>query len=356
MQRLLLALTGALGAAGILAGQAPGAAFKLGTFERDGRAFIGVVVDNDRTAIDLAAANAAYETRNPARPKVAIPADMRALIERYDALRGRIAEIVADAPRAGGASHPVASLKTAPPLQPLVMLNAAVNYTEHAEEMAGRGGPPPSPTAAPKEIPGMWMRRGDDLRPNPYLFLKAPTVITGSGAPIRIPPGRDQIDWECEFTVVIGKRAARIAAAAAPDVIFGYTMMNDVSDRGGRADGRHGSDWLIGKSHDTFAPLGPYITPREFIKDPQKLRVQFTLSGKPMQDSSTSRMIHTVYELVHYASNILTLQPGDVIATGSPAGVGVARKPPVFMKPGDVAVCTIEGVGSLSNPVTAGGS
>jgi 2-keto-4-pentenoate hydratase/2-oxohepta-3-ene-1,7-dioic acid hydratase in catechol pathway len=137
----------------------------------------------------------------------------------------------------------------------------------------------------------------------------------------------------------------------AADYIFGYTLQNDVSDRAGRGDNRHGSDWLIGKSHDTFAPFGPYIVPKEFIKDPQKLPIRFTLSGTLMQDSNTERMTHNVYELVHFASNILTLRPGDAISTGSSAGVGSARTPPIFMKHGDVAVCQVERVGTLTNPV-----
>ena len=170
-----------------------------------------------------------------------------------------------------------------------------------------------------------------------------------AGESIRLPVGRTQIDWECELGVVIGTRASRVDAARAHDVIFGYTIENDVSDRGGRGDTRHGSDWLIAKSHDTFAPMGPFIVPKEFIADPQKLNVTFLLNGQVMQSANTSLMIHAVVEQVSYASHILTLRPGDVIATGSPAGVGSARTPPIFFKAGDVAECTYEGVGTLRN-------
>jgi 2,4-diketo-3-deoxy-L-fuconate hydrolase len=151
---------------------------------------------------------------------------------------------------------------------------------------------------------------------------------------------------------VIGREADHVPLARAADYIFGYTLENDVSDRGGRGDDRYGSDWLIGKSHDTFAPMGPFIVPKEFAGDPRKLNVKFTLNGQLMQDASTALMIHDVFEQVTYASNILTLRAGDVIATGSPAGVGSARKPPIFFKPGDVSVCTYEGIGTLTNPVT----
>jgi len=178
-----------------------------------------------------------------------------------------------------------------------------------------------------------------------------PSAITGNNDPIILPAGRTNIDWECELTVVIGRTAKNVTADKAADYIFGYTLENDVSDRGGRGDPRHGSDWLIAKSHDTFAPTGPFVVPKEFVADPQKLAVKFTLNGQLMQDSSTSAMIHGVYELVAYASHITTLRPGDVIATGTPPGVGSGRTPPIFLKAGDVASCSYEGVGTLTNPV-----
>jgi 2-keto-4-pentenoate hydratase/2-oxohepta-3-ene-1,7-dioic acid hydratase in catechol pathway len=183
------------------------------------------------------------------------------------------------------------------------------------------------------------------------MFMKSPSIVIANGESIRLPSGRDQIDWECELGVVIGRTADHVPIDRAGDYIFGYTLENDVSDRGGRGDTRHGSDWVIGKNHDTFAPMGPFIVPKEFVADPQNLQVSFTLNGKLMQDANTSLMIHTVVEQVSYGSHILTLRPGDVIATGSPAGVGSARKPPIFFKPGDVSVCTYEGIGTLTNPV-----
>jgi 2-keto-4-pentenoate hydratase/2-oxohepta-3-ene-1,7-dioic acid hydratase in catechol pathway len=153
--------------------------------------------------------------------------------------------------------------------------------------------------------------------------------------------------------IVVGRVAKDVPLAQARNHIFGYTLEQDISDRGGRGDTRHGSDWLIAKSHDTFAPLGPFIVPKEFVPDVQKLKVTFTLNGQVMQDANTSLMIHTVDELMSFGSNILTLRPGDVIATGSPAGVGSARTPPIFLKAGDKTVCTYEGVGTLTNPVEA---
>jgi 2-keto-4-pentenoate hydratase/2-oxohepta-3-ene-1,7-dioic acid hydratase in catechol pathway len=212
-----------------------------------------------------------------------------------------------------------------------------------------------APARPPGPIPGIWQRKEGDTRHNPYLFLKSRSAVIADGETIRIPPGRDRIDWECELSVVVGRTASRVSVERAAEFIFGYTLQNDVSDRGGREDGRHGSDWLIGKSHDTFAPLGPFVVPREFVPDPQKLAIRFTLNGRVMQDSSTDRMTHSVAEVLSYASHIMTLSPGDVISTGSPAGVGTARSTPIYMKPGDVAVCSIERIGVLTNPVGAAG-
>jgi 2-keto-4-pentenoate hydratase/2-oxohepta-3-ene-1,7-dioic acid hydratase in catechol pathway len=336
---------------------AKAAPYKLGTFELQGRTFVGLVLD-DAAVVDIGAANAALEKGHPAWPKRKAPADMKDLIARYDAdglkerLHAMAGELTANhAPYV----HDLKALKVRPPIvYPETMLNAAVNYTEHDTEMAGRASAPsPTPAAPSHSAPGLWERRPDDTRGNPYLFLKPRSAVIADGETIRIPPGRDQTDWECELLLVIGRRASHVSLEKANDYVFGYSMENDVSDRGGRGDNRMTPDWLVGKAHDTFAPQGPFIVPKEFVPDPQKLGIQFRLSGRLMQDSNTDRMTHGVLELLQYASNILTLQPGDVISTGSPAGVGSARNPPIFMKPGDVAACTIERIGTLTNPVAA---
>jgi 2-keto-4-pentenoate hydratase/2-oxohepta-3-ene-1,7-dioic acid hydratase in catechol pathway len=338
--------------------------FKLGTFEQGDRRFVGIVV-KDATVIDFTQADAAL--KSPAS-KVAAPADMKDLIARYDAgVRVRINEILqfllnTKAPAGAPLSyvHDLKSLKTLPPIMyPTTMLNVAVNYRAHAAEMAGgattqaggtaQGDALPGTTSAP----GIWERKPDDKRWNPYMFFKSPTVVIANGEAIRLPIGRTNIDWECELGVVVGRTADHVPAERAREFIFGYTLENDVSDRGGRGDTRHGSDWVISKNHDTFAPMGPFIVPKEFVPNPQSLPVKFTLNGQLMQDANTSFMIHSVDELVSYGSHILTLRPGDVLATGSPAGVGSARKPPIFLKAGDLSVCTYEGIGTLTNPVVA---
>ena len=244
--------------------------FKLGTFEHQGRTFLGLVLA-DQTVIDLAAANAALEKSHPTWPKLKPPSDMKELIARYetDGIKERLHALARERAAVGGPGpfvHERKALKVRPPIpQPETMLNAAVNYTEHEAEMAGRpaAAAPPSasqspatqsPSNQPRSAPGLWSRRPDDTRHNPYLFPKLRTAVIADGEPIRIPPGRDQIDWECELAVVVGRRASHVPLERAADHVFGYTLENDVSDRGGRGDSRHGSDWLVGKSHDTFAP------------------------------------------------------------------------------------------------------
>jgi len=330
--------------------------FKLGTFERQGRAFVGIVL-RDSVVIDLGAAHAAITS--PAST-VAAPTDMKDLIARYDTgLRQRIADIV----RTVGDTRPayvydLGALEILPPVTPTTMLNVAVNYREHDLEMARRQGDARTATAG--EAPagttsatGIWERKTGDTRWNPFMFIKLPAAIAAHGESVRMPVGRTQIEWECELGVVIGRPAARVAEARALDYVFGYTLENDMSDRGGRGDTRFGSDWLVTKNHDTFAPLGPFILPKEFIRDIGNTGMKFVLNGEVLQEGTTAQMIHTVQEQVVYASNIVTLRPGDVIATGTPPGVGSARTPPILLKAGDRMECSYDGVGTLTNPVVA---
>ena len=361
MTRLMLGLLTACTAAGALANAQAPTPYKLGTFERNGRAFVGIVL-RESLVLDFAAAHAAIRT--PAST-VAAPVDMKDLIVRYDAgLRARIVDIVRSVEAAGATRPPYAydlrAVKILPPIMyPTTMLNVAVNYTEHDREMSTlrdqvtTQGAPTLGGALPgtRSAPGIWERAANDQRWNPYMFMKSPAAIIADGEAIRLPPGRTQVDWECELGVVIGRQATRVPLAQSPAYIFGYTIENDVSDRGGRGDTRYGTDWVVSKNHDTFAPMGPFITPKEFISDPQKLAIRFVLNGQVMQEANTSLMIHGVFEQIVYASNIMTLRPGDVIATGTPAGVGSARKPPVYFKAGDRSVCTYERVGTLTNPV-----
>jgi 2-keto-4-pentenoate hydratase/2-oxohepta-3-ene-1,7-dioic acid hydratase in catechol pathway len=317
----------------------------------------------DSQVVDIAAANAAFETADPTAAKLAPPADMKALIARYDAeWKPRLASIarnVAAATSAPTYATSITGLRVHPPVRPSLILNAGGNYVEHTEgiaaqqQRAGAAAEKPSPA---RSAPGIWDRPAGDTRDNPYLFQKSATVVTGPNDPIVMPRGRTNIDFECEFSLVIGKPAKYVTVANAGEHIFGYTVQIDVSDRGGRGDRKMGgSDWLVGKNHDTFGPLGPFIVPKEFVKDPMNIRHTFTLNETVMQDSNTSRMGHNVFELLSYASNILTLNPGDVIAGGSPAGTNIERAEPRWMRAGDTAICAIEGIGTQRHGVVAEG-
>lgn len=225
---------------------------------------------------------------------------------------------------------------TAPLLYPANLLAAAANYRMHAAEM----------DVARNIVPG---------RDAPYLFAKsARSGIIGTGEEYRIPPGRDRIDWEGELGVVIGEPTLRVSTDEALDRVFGYTVVFDVSDRGGRfrEDPMFpGPDWFSGKSGDRAAPMGPFITPTEFLPDPQSLSLVTRVDDRVVQDGTTADMIWTVAHLVSYASSIMTLQPGDVIATGTPDGVGSARNPPEFLEAGQTVHIEIKGIGTLSTPI-----
>jgi 2-keto-4-pentenoate hydratase/2-oxohepta-3-ene-1,7-dioic acid hydratase in catechol pathway len=180
------------------------------------------------------------------------------------------------------------------------------------------------------------------------IFNKLPSSLSAHGAPIVLPEISSQVDYEAELAVVIGRRAKRVSEADALRHVFGYTMINDVSARDLQfGDGQ----WVRGKGLDGFAPLGPFITSRDEIEDVQSLKIEGLLNGEVMQSSNTSKMIFNVAYLVSYISQGITLEPGDVIATGTPEGVGIFRKPPVLLKPGDVFEVVIEKLGTLRNPV-----
>ncbi|MEX2467996.1 MAG: fumarylacetoacetate hydrolase family protein [Gemmatimonadota bacterium] len=321
--------------------------YKLGMFRDGGRTFVGVVLD-DAVVVDLSRADAAA------------PPTLEALIAAWDdSWAERIASLAAAARRSPPAyAFPLDHLTTLPPLgDPDVILMAARNYVEHAEEMAAVGRTSGTTSVIDENVrvglPGIWTRDAGDERPNPYLFPKLKTSLSANGDPIVLPPGRPNIDFECELIAVIGRTTRRVSVDDALDHVFGYMAMVDVSDRQERADGRYGSDWFMGKSHDSFGPSGPFVVPAEFVGDPQDLDVGYTLNGEVMQDANTRLMVHTVRDLVSFASHITTLGPGDMVGSGTPGGVGEGRTPPVYLQDGDRSACTIERIGTLRNPVVA---
>ena len=217
----------------------------------------------------------------------------------------------------------------APVPRPGKIVCIGLNYQEHSGEIG---------MAAPKA---------------PAIFSKFPSCVIAPGEPIVIHASSEQVDYEAELAVVIGRRATHVAAERAYDYVLGYTAFNDVTAR----DFQFGDvQWQRGKSCDTFAPMGQTIVTTDEIPDPHTLRITLTLNGAVMQDSNTSQLIFRVPQLIEFITRSITLEPGDVIATGTPPGVGFARKPPVFLKSGDVVEVGIERIGALGNPVTAGAS
>jgi 2,4-diketo-3-deoxy-L-fuconate hydrolase len=224
-----------------------------------------------------------------------------------------------------------------PLLYPRKLICIGTNYFDHIAEMGGSGRAPT----------------------HPYSFFKPPTTtLVGSGAPVTLPKHAQLIDWEVELAVVIGQRVYDVRGDVAMQAIAGYSVLNDISSRDMLRDwladpvmSAIGLDWVVSKAYDGFAPMGPLITPAEFVSDPQQLRITMTVNGQVKQDSSTANMVFSVREIVEHLAAIMTLEPGDVIATGTPAGVGFAKRPQEFLQPGDTMIAEVEGLGRLETHV-----
>lgn len=327
--------------------------FKVGTFEIDGSPTVGIVL-RDSLIVELDAANLVLE-RDSAYPQIPLPADMLELISRYDyGLKRRLYEIVNHLVASDSLGddrpdyvHDVGDLRTLPPIMyPGKILNAAVNFYSHVEE------------AGTEEERTEARRLRREQRGVPYLFIKPSRgAVVGNGDDIVIPHGRNRTDWEVELGAVIGKTAKYVPANDAEEHIFGYMVTLDISDRGGRPPGgaRFTLDWFVGKGHDTFAPQGPWIVPKEFYGNPMEiLRQTLSVGGEQMQEATAGDMIHSLWEMVEYASSIITLYPGDVINNGTSGGVGMGtavRGAQRFLQPGEVIEATIDGIGTLRMPV-----
>jgi 2,4-didehydro-3-deoxy-L-rhamnonate hydrolase len=226
---------------------------------------------------------------------------------------------------AEGPPRPLDSVRVLPPIPvPGKIVGVGLNYREHITE-----------TGAP-------------LPAEPPLFAKFANSLIAHREPIRVPDATAEPDWEAELGVVIGRRASRVATADALDHVAGYLCLNDVSARDLQT--RTGQ-WMHGKAIDTFLPAGPWLTTADDVPDPQALRIRSLINGEVMQDSSTADMIWSVAELVAFLSEVMTLEPGDLIATGTPPGVGSARAVPRWLQDGDEVTIEIEGLGSIVNPV-----
>lgn len=284
---------------------------KLATFSADGRTSIGVVIGN--AIVDIAGDG--------------VPNTMEALL----ALDGTVMAAVRRAAD-NGTAVPLASVHLhAPVLRPRKYFGIAANYQSHIDEVLA---------ANPDYVPPVFQR----------WFVKLPTSINGPYDPIPLPPESSQLDYEVELAIVIGKTCRRVAAEDAADVIAGYTICNDISVR----------DWqkrsptiMLGKSFDGHGPLGPWIVTPDEIGDPHNLRISCTVNGEVRQNGSTSEMINNCFEQIAYLSTVCTLEPGDVIATGTPFGTGGSMKPPRFLAVGDIVRCEIEKIGAIEAVIEA---
>jgi 2-keto-4-pentenoate hydratase/2-oxohepta-3-ene-1,7-dioic acid hydratase in catechol pathway len=194
---------------------------------------------------------------------------------------------------------------------------------------------------------------GAPIPKEPILFSKYVSSLIGHEDTIILPAVSQEVDYEAELVIVIGKRGKNIAANAAKDYVAGYAVGHDVSARDWQLK-KDGKQWMVGKTFDTFAPVGPFLVTANEVADPHNLPIRLRLNGQTMQDSNTNQMIFGVGETLAYLSQVFTLEPGDLIFTGTPPGVGFARKPQVFLKGGDVVEVEIEGLGVLRNKVVQG--
>jgi len=331
--------------------------FNVGTFQIGSAPTVGLVLRN-ALVVDLAAANTALEV-DPSYPEIPMPEDMIGLIGQYEyGLKYRLYEIVNDLVAGNRLSsgmrpsyvYDLGEVRTLPPIMyPGKIMNAAVNFYTHACE-----------GCTEEELQARTRERQQN-RGVPYLFLK-PTrgAIIGDGDAIVIPYGRDRTDWEVELGTVIGRAGKYVSAARAEDHVFGYMVTIDVSDRGGRPPGgfSSGSDWFVGKGHDTFAPQGPWIVPKEFYGDPmQRLHQQLTIDGVTVQEAHAGDMIHSLWELIEYASSLITLYPGDVLNSGTSGGTSSGAfetgSRSGYLEPGETIRASIEGIGTLTHTVVA---
>jgi acylpyruvate hydrolase len=288
---------------------------KLVTFTRDGAARIGALSQNDGrdVVIDL----------NQATPS--LPSDMIGFLVGGEANRKLAAQAIANPPTDAVLDRSAVKL-SAPILRPGKIICIGLNYRDHAAESNA-------------ELPAF-----------PTVFAKYASCIIGTGESIVIPRVTSQVDYEGELAVVIGRRARDIAEADALDYVAGYAPFNDVSARDYQM---RTSQWTIGKTFDTFGPLGPALVTADEIPDPHALDIRVSIGDDVLQSSNTKHLIFTIPQLIAYLTSVMTLEPGDVIATGTPAGVGAARKPQRWLLAGDVVRVEISGLGALENPVVA---
>jgi 2-keto-4-pentenoate hydratase/2-oxohepta-3-ene-1,7-dioic acid hydratase in catechol pathway len=288
-----------------------------------GPSILGLVVDGS-TVIDL---------RRALAGTITVPERLIDYIAAGPALHESVRDAVAGADAwPSDVAFSLAEVTLRAPLRPGKIVGVGLNYVEHVEESSRT-------LDTAKELPT-----------RPVLFSKPGTAVVGPGEPIQHNGAMtQQLDWECELAVVMGQIARNVAEEQALDYVFGYSIVNDISAR----DQRRSGQWFFSKGQDSYAPFGPMIVTTDEITDPHTLRLSLTVNGDQRQDGNSRHMLFKIPVLIADITSGVTLEPGDVIATGSPQGVGAAMDPPTFLQPGDVVACTIEGIGTLENPVTA---
>jgi 2-keto-4-pentenoate hydratase/2-oxohepta-3-ene-1,7-dioic acid hydratase in catechol pathway len=298
---------------------------KLLTFEPAGAAARAGVLLDESTIVDLPAlgADTGRDLAHDVLSYVSSP-DMK------DAAAAALQAASGNWP--AGAVHQLTDVTLKAPLRPTKVVGVGLNYVEHVAESSRT------------------LDTDKDLPSRPVLFSKPATAVIGPGEPIRHDAElTKELDWECELAVIIGKSATRVSAQNALDHVFGYAIINDVSAR----DQRRSGQWFFSKGQDSYAPFGPWIVTADEIGDPQDLDFSLHVNGVEMQNSNTRHMLFKIAELIEDISAGVTLEPGDVIATGSAQGVGAAQIPPQYLQPGDTVELTIEKIGKLANPVIA---
>ncbi|HVO41617.1 MAG TPA: fumarylacetoacetate hydrolase family protein [Aggregatilineales bacterium] len=252
-----------------------------------------------------------------------LPTDMAAFLALGEPALQRVRQGL------GGRSYPLAEITLKAPIpRPGKLICIGLNYRDHAEET------------------------GHELPTHPVVFAKYANTVIGPGEAIVLPNVTRQVDYEAELAFVIGRRARHVPEIDAMRYVAGYTLINDVSARDYQY---RTSQWTIGKTFDTFAPMGPALVTADEIPDPHNLPIRLKIGSELLQNSNTRNLIFNVPQLVASLTEVMTLEPGDVVATGTPPGVGSARKPPRYLQPGDIVEVSIDGIGALSNPVVAEG-
>jgi 2-keto-4-pentenoate hydratase/2-oxohepta-3-ene-1,7-dioic acid hydratase in catechol pathway len=323
-----------IGAGVALASTAPGRAFSFQEVDRPMTWFAlatRAAPDGPRPTIKVGDAFHDLHDAAVAHGFSAVSGDVTAILRDWEARREGLFGLARALAGASGSALVTPRLLT--PFEPRRIFGAASNFIEHAAEMQTK-------LAAKADS-------------EPYIFLKTVESVVGPDETVVVPPQVSRPDWEVELGVVLGRAGKNVAVGEAHDLIAGYTIVNDVSarDRTRRTDFPFSHDWFRGKSFDTFTPIGPVFVPRDCLGDPHDIRLGLDVNAASMQDGNTSEMIFNIYEQIAYLSTILELRAGDVIASGTPAGVGMGRG--VFLKDGDVMRAWVEGIGELTNPVSA---